>query len=730
MKTHILVQNKTYFRKVLLLASPVSNEIFDMDCYFNRLQYEDTLVLLFVLSGELQFSHTKYTFVMQQDDIFVINPFTLFSVYPMVENTHFAVLRFPPEIVQQAAHIFGISRIACSSCGRAQEPFQKIKRHFAEVVWLIAHDKSGNEFLIQAELLKLISELYNIYGICQSDGAEKRQYGAMNRIAKITQYIRMHYREKITLESAARYLNITPNYLSHFLKRTIGITFSQYLTQIRLHAVALRLQNSSQSITNIAVEEGFSSINSFYMAFKREFNMTPTQYKKMFYAPRQNPVYTDPVLRTLSKYRILTDGEQDAIQDAEIIQKNEVNILTRPSKVNHNWQQIINIGYASEGLNANIQNQLRILQNEIGFRYLRFHGILDDNMRVYNEKEDGSPFLQSAFFDMLVDFLDSVGLMPYMEFSFIPSLLSQKKYCPFAHQAYISNVKDISKWRFLISGIVEHCIERYGLNKVRQWYFSFLGFKWIQEFIPEDVMSVEEYYQLYYETYMAVKQIDEKLQFGGPATDSFMLKLSGKKSLSYWIEASERHNCRPDFIAMHFYPNITYRPTIAAANSLLTSDELSFFYNNDPDFMKNQLESVNTLLSGGMQNDIPLIIDEWDSTLWQRDPVNDTCYHSAYIAKNIMENFKSVHAMAQAVTSDFSEENQLGQDIFLEGLDCLPPMALKKADFIFTNYFRVWVTNNWLQGITGHYFAREKHCNLCCTIFAGIIVKKGIISIW
>lgn len=146
--------------------------------------------------------------------------------------------------------------------------------------------------------------------------------------------------------------------------------------------------------------------------------------------------------------------------------------------------------------------------------------------------------------------------------------------------------------------------------------------------------------------------------------------------------------------------------------------------------MKNQLESVNTLLSGGMQNDIPLIIDEWDSTLWQRDSVNDTCYHSAYIAKNIMENFKSVHAMAQAVTSDFSEENQLGQDIFFGGTGLFTSNGLKKADFIFTNYFRVWVTNNWLQGITGHYFAREKHCNLCCTIFAGIIVKKGIISIW
>ncbi len=60
--------------------------------------------------------------------------------------------------------------------------------------------------------------------------------------------------------------------------------------------------------------------------------------------------------------------------------------------IRQSWRQLVNIGYAHDGLIGSVQEQLRRAQKEIGFTYLRFHGIFDDDMHIYQENEDGSPW--------------------------------------------------------------------------------------------------------------------------------------------------------------------------------------------------------------------------------------------------------------------------------------------------------------------------------------------------
>lgn len=46
------------------------------------------------------------------------------------------------------------------------------------------------------------------------------------------------------------------------------------------------------------------------------------------------------------------------------------------------WQKLLNFGYAREGLLASVQQQIMRAQQEIGFEYIRFHGIFDDNIQI------------------------------------------------------------------------------------------------------------------------------------------------------------------------------------------------------------------------------------------------------------------------------------------------------------------------------------------------------------
>lgn len=60
------------------------------------------------------------------------------------------------------------------------------------------------------------------------------------------------------------------------------------------------------------------------------------------------------------------------------------------------YQKCITFGRAAEGLRADFQKQLLQLQREIGFSYVRFHGIFHDDMAVYREDEAASLLFGSA----------------------------------------------------------------------------------------------------------------------------------------------------------------------------------------------------------------------------------------------------------------------------------------------------------------------------------------------
>ena len=67
---------------------------------------------------------------------------------------------------------------------------------------------------------------------------------------------------------------------------------------------------------------------------------------------------------------------------------------------------------------------MRELQQDIGFEYVRFHGIFHDDMAVYDEDENGNPVYWFGYVDKLIDFLLSVHIRPFLELAFMPIQLA------------------------------------------------------------------------------------------------------------------------------------------------------------------------------------------------------------------------------------------------------------------------------------------------------------------
>lgn len=98
-------------------------------------------------------------------------------------------------------------------------------------------------------------------------------------ILQITQYVNDHSAEPITLDSTAKSIGYSANYLSHCIKRSCGLSFPSLLAYIRTENAKSLLSDTDMSVLDIALESGFGSERSFHRHFKTITGITPRQYR-------------------------------------------------------------------------------------------------------------------------------------------------------------------------------------------------------------------------------------------------------------------------------------------------------------------------------------------------------------------------------------------------------------------------------------------------------------------
>lgn len=92
-------------------------------------------------------------------------------------------------------------------------------------------------------------------------------------------YIDAHYAEDLSLESVAAVFHFNPSYFSSYFKSKLNVNFSQYITQVRLSRAKELLGQSSEKIYEVAGRLGYRDVKYFNRVFKKEFGITPEEYR-------------------------------------------------------------------------------------------------------------------------------------------------------------------------------------------------------------------------------------------------------------------------------------------------------------------------------------------------------------------------------------------------------------------------------------------------------------------
>lgn len=104
----------------------------------------------------------------------------------------------------------------------------------------------------------------------------------VNQSAMLTQYIDEHYREEITLESAAAKLYLSAGHLNRILKKTTNHTFLSYLTKVRIEHAKQLLAARQNTVYEVCAMTGYRDTKYFSQLFRKFAGMTPSEYMQLF----------------------------------------------------------------------------------------------------------------------------------------------------------------------------------------------------------------------------------------------------------------------------------------------------------------------------------------------------------------------------------------------------------------------------------------------------------------
>ncbi len=331
------------------------------------------------------------------------------------------------------------------------------------------------------------------------------------------------------------------------------------------------------------------------------------------------------------------------------------------------WRFCVGTGRFELALRRDYQDSLALVQQDIGFRHIRGHGLLSDGVGIYRPYDhEGSRRVRYAFtyVDQVVDAYLELGIAPFIELGFMPSALASGDQTVFWWGANVTPPRSWAQWASLVRATIAHLVDRYGIDQVRGWPIEVWNEPNLKEFWAD--ANQDAYHRLYEVTANAVKEVDAGLQIGGPAispgADEWLLRFAD------FVTAQA---VPIDFLSRHAYSSgpAQHVPfgvfqTLAAPSSLL-----------------DQFATPRRQVRGSALEGKPVHITEFNSSYRPDNPIHDTAFHAAYLAPVLAAGGDLVDSFSYWTFSDMFEETGVPTSLFHGGFGLLTHRQIKKPTY-------------------------------------------------
>lgn len=233
-------------------------------------------MLHYVHSGEGIFMSDQKKYHLKEGDFFLIEPDKVISYEAsQVDPWAFYWIGFRGDLIK---NYLNRSRISVSNPIFNITQAVQVKDLLSEVIE-IALIKEDDDLLLNAKLLEILHYLSVLFPAHD----KKSSTGQKNSLFTYAlQYIRNNFESNIEISEVADSLSIDRTYLHRLFKQELDMSPKEYLTEIRIRKAKELLTSTDYPIMIIAQSVGYDDAQQFARIFKKNLQLTPSQYRKKF----------------------------------------------------------------------------------------------------------------------------------------------------------------------------------------------------------------------------------------------------------------------------------------------------------------------------------------------------------------------------------------------------------------------------------------------------------------
>ncbi|MBQ5311195.1 MAG: xylan 1,4-beta-xylosidase [Oscillospiraceae bacterium] len=342
---------------------------------------------------------------------------------------------------------------------------------------------------------------------------------------------------------------------------------------------------------------------------------------------------------------------------------------------NNNVDHCVGTGRLGLALTEEYLDELSFVQQEIGFDFIRGHGLFSDDVAIYQEYEENGETKVAynyTYIDRIIDSYIRLDIRPYIELGFMPGKLASGTQTIFYWKGNTTPPKDYTIWTDMVVSLLKHLRSRYG-EEVLDWPIEV----WNEPNLPgfwKDA-DMDEYFRLFSETFAAIKAYDNRFKVGGPA-------ICGVKDdvwMRAFLEFCKDKGIQPDNITRHHY-------TVEFPEY---QGEYGYSKLEDPVMRIANLQSSRDIIDSFDEfRGTPMHITEFSTSYIPRGVIHDTNLNAAYIAGQLSRLGEMNESYSYWTFGDVFEERGVPFTPFHGGFGLVAAGCIPKPTFWTFAFFK------------------------------------------
>lgn len=236
--------------------------------------WHNSLEILYIEAGDMDLLVNDLSIRLEKGDFAIINSRDIHATSSS-EHSRIDVLQIPYQFLKKHIPDFDRIRFMNGSCGEARSD-EALVYCLKEIQEIYIRKPYCYQLHFTSLLYELLFLCVNCFRLPAGEGGGSLNDEERARLITVMDYVNAHYQESISLRDAAAQVALNPEYFCRFFKKNMGMTFLEFVNQVRFSHICEDILRTDTSITELLVRHGFTNYKLFRRMFYEKYGCTPS----------------------------------------------------------------------------------------------------------------------------------------------------------------------------------------------------------------------------------------------------------------------------------------------------------------------------------------------------------------------------------------------------------------------------------------------------------------------